>query len=437
MPPKRSRVWTGVLAASSAGICGWALAAFLQAADEKTPAPSPAPPAQNATAPAGARRAKATTGSIERIARVTGTTSARNFASIAGPMLRGPDGNRALVLIKLARSGSQAKKGDVVAQIDAQAMKDHVDDLDSQIQQADSDIKKRKAEQAIDWENLQQTLRVTKAELDKAKLEHNAREIRTVVDQELLKLSVEELEAQHKQQLGDLKSKQDTYRAEIRILELTKERQVRHRDRHKVDIEKFAIRAPLSGLVVMQTIWRTGEMGQIQEGDQVAPGQPFMRIVDQSSMQIEGAISQVTSDELRIGQQATVRFDAFPGLVLPGKVHSIGAIAIGGWRQNYYIRSVPLKMNILGTDNRVIPDLSTSAEIVIDRAENAVVIPIEAVKWQDGRPQVYVANGAGAVLRAIKLGVSNNTHAAVAEGLRAGDEVYLDAPPAESLAASN
>src|ERR1700687_6020225 len=117
------------------------------------------------------RTVRVTSGPIQRILRLTGTTSPKNFASVAAPVMRGPDSGRALVLIHVANSGAVVKKGDVVARIDAQSMIDHVDDLSATIQQADADIRRRKAEQAISWENLQQGIRVAKANLDKAKLD--------------------------------------------------------------------------------------------------------------------------------------------------------------------------------------------------------------------------------------------------------------------------
>ena len=85
----------------------------------------------------------------------------------------------------------------------------------------------------------------------------------------------------------EIKIQQDAQAAEIRILELTRDRHQRHRDRHRVDVERFKIYSPMGGLVVMQSIWRGGEMGQVQVGDQVSPGQLFMKIVDTSSMQLE------------------------------------------------------------------------------------------------------------------------------------------------------
>src|SRR6185503_20322074 len=106
------------------------------------------------------------------------------------------------------------KKGDLVAEIDAQPLRDHVDDLDSDVQQANADVKKRKAEQSIELENLKQTLRTAQATWDKAKLDSNAAEIRTAIDKELLQLSVDEAEAQFKELQSEIAKTEEKQRAE-------------------------------------------------------------------------------------------------------------------------------------------------------------------------------------------------------------------------------
>ena len=376
------------------------------------------------------RTAKVTSGPIQRILRLTGSTSAKNFASVSAPMMRGPDSGRALVLIHVANSGTAVKKGEVVARIDAQAMIDHVDDLSATIDQADADIRRRKAEQAMTWENLQQDIRVAKANLEKAKLDVSASEVRTPVDAEILKLAAEEAEATYKEKLTDLPIQKSSFGSELRILEITKDRHVRHRDRHKYDVERFTIQAPMDGLVVLQSIWRGTEMGQIQTGDQIAPGQPFMKIVDTRGMQMEGVVSQVESDEMRLGEPATITFDAFPELKLKAKVSSLGAIATGGWWSNYYLRTVRVYLSILDRDNRVIPDLSAAASVAVNQTGNALLIPREAVETKEGKAFVRIKAGDRYEARAVKLGMSDNIHVAVLEGLRAGDEVALDPPQA-------
>jgi HlyD family secretion protein len=330
------------------------------------------------------------------------------------------------VLMKLVKAGAHVKKGELVAQIDAQATRDHVDDVADSVKQAEADIRKRKAEQEIEWQNLQQTLRIAKSDMEKARLDAKTTGLLTEIERELLQLNVEETEARYQQLQKDLAFHKTANEAEIRILQLTKERQQRHHDRHAVDIEKFTIYAAMDGLAVMQQTWRGGEMGQVQEGDQVGPGQLFMKVVNPASMQVEAKANQAESSDLRIGQHVTVGFDAFTGLQLSGHVYSIGALATGGWMQNNYIRSIPINIQIDGSDQRVIPDLSASSDVLIGKAENVVTIPLEAVREHNGKTTVLARTGATFEERTVTLGIHSSKEVAVLTGLRAGDEVKLD-----------
>jgi multidrug efflux pump subunit AcrA (membrane-fusion protein) len=366
--------------------------------------------------------------SFERTIRAAGSTSARNFANIVAPMMRGPDSGRALVLISLAKSGAKVKKGDLLAEIDPQGIKDHADDIHALFLQADGDVRKRRADQAIEKDTLRQTLTQAKAALDKAVLDAKTKPIRMPIDQELLKLTVDEAEAEYKELQQEIKLQEQKHAAEIRILELTRDRHMRHRDRHRVDVERFKLFAPMNGLVVMQSIWRGGDMGQVQVGDQLSPGQPFMKIVDTSSMQLEAMVNQVESEEIRIGQAADVHFDAFPDMDMPGRVYSIGALAVSGWRQNYFIRTVPVNIAIKSSDPRLIPDLSASANISMETRSEALAVPQEAIFREGGRPAVFVKTGDTFHEREVKLGSKNNTQIVVLAGLSAGEEIALQRP---------
>ena len=363
---------------------------------------------------------------IQRVLRLSGQTSARKYFNVTAPMLRGPESGKALVLIKLVKSGAPVKKGELIAQIDAQATEDHLDDVRDQVRQAQNDIVKRKAEQAVEWENLQQTLRQAKADAEKAKLDAQPAGILTDIERELLQLNVEETAARYKQLQENLKFQRTAYEAEIRILEITKERQQRHQDRHEGDLTKYTIYAPMDGLAVMQPIFRGGEMGQIQEGDQVGPGQLFLRIVDPRSMQVEARANQAESSALRIGQKVTVRLDAFPGKQFSGSIYSIGALAVSGWLQNYYIRNIPVNITIDGSDPLLIPDLSASGDVVIEQADNVLAVPLKAVRHTNGKATVLVKQGDSLQEREVTLGIEDEKRVAVTSGLSAGEEVRIN-----------
>lgn len=412
--PRRSRVWIGLLAALivvAGSVYAWRVLT-------KT--------AQPATPAAAIRTAKATVGPLEITLRVSGQTGARNFSNVTAPLLRGPENRGSLALLDLAPGGSHVKKGQLLARIDAQAAQDHIDDLKDTIAQAESDIRKREAEQKVEWEQMQQTLRVAKAQYEKAKLDYSAAEVKVDVERELLKLSVDEAEARYKRQQHDVDFRKAAQESELKILALTLERHKRHIGRHQHDLEKFTINSPMNGLVVMATIFRGGDMGQVQQGDQVWPGQQILKVVDTRNMQVEGSVSQADSGELRVNQLARIGLDAFPDVHMTGKVYSIGALAVGGGRQsNYYVRAVPVRVQIEGSDPRLIPDLSAHANIVLETIPNQLQVPSGAVQEENGKTYVSVREGGQFVRREVKIGKHSNTAAAVLAGLNAGDEVRL------------
>jgi HlyD family secretion protein len=306
-------------------------------------------------------------GPSERLVRISGQTSARRSATIMVPVFRGPDSGRDLTLMNTAKPGSFVHKGDMVAELDPQNLRDHIDDMNDTVQQAENDIDKKKAEQAVEWETLQQSLRVARAERDKTRLDLQAAEVKTEIERELLKLAADEAQAADTQLQADVARKRAADRSEIRILEITAQRHKIHRGNHLRDLAKFKMRTPMDGLVVMMQTWRGGEMTQIQEGDQVHPGQPFMKIVDTSSMQLEALVSQADSSEFRVGQEASIGLDAFPSLTFRGKILAIGALAVKGIWDTYYIRNIPVRIAIEGRDPRLIPDLSAWAHVRTDR----------------------------------------------------------------------
>ncbi len=390
--------------------------------------PKPQQRPQQATPGTGVPTAKAVLGTLVRTIRVAGQSSARNYALMTIPVMRGPESRGSLTLMKLAKPGSGVKKGDLVAQLDTQSAQDHIDDAKDTVAQSEQDIRKRKAEQGVDWGNLQQTLRVARSNLEKAQLEDRGGQVKTEVERELLRLNLEEAQASYKQQQADIEATKASDQAELRMLEITQAQNKIHLDRHLVDIEKFRMKAPMSGLVVMQQVFRGGEMAQIQEGDQVSAGQQIMKIVDPTSMQVDAAINQSQSSQLRLGLPAAVGLDAFPELRLKGHVYSVGALAARSGRESYYIRSVPVRVAIQGSDSRLIPDLSAWADIEVERQENVLLIPREAVQFEGDSPVVYVKRLEGLEKRAVILGLSNNSHVAVTSGLEAGEEVLLGAP---------
>jgi HlyD family secretion protein len=297
--------------------------------------------------------------------RLAGQTSARRYYNIVAPMLGARD-NRPLELIYLVKAGTTVKKGQTIAQLDARSGVDEGADAADEVKQAKSKIAGRKAEQAVELETLQQSLVQAKSDIDRAKLDARQSGNMTEIEHELQRLNQEEAEARYGKLQETVKLQRASFDAEIRIMELTSERQQRHQDRYTRDLSQFVLRSPMDGLAVMPLIVRGTEVGPARQGDQIAPGQTFMKVVDVQSMQLEARANQAESSLLHVGQSVGVRLDAFPKVALSGRIYSIGALAVSNGGQNYYIRNIAVNIAIQGSDPKLIPDLAASGDVVLE-----------------------------------------------------------------------
>ena len=122
--------------------------------------------------------------------------------------------------------------------------------------------------------------------LAKAKLEMEKVELLSRIDAEKAQEDLDEAKATLAQlkQTFDLKRK--AAQASIRILEIQRDRARETMLHAQANSALMEIHSPIDGIVVFNTIWKQGNMGEVQEGDQVRPGVPFMQVVDPAIMEV-------------------------------------------------------------------------------------------------------------------------------------------------------
>jgi membrane fusion protein (multidrug efflux system) len=331
------------------------------------------------------------------------------------------------------KPGSLAKKGDTVAEFDRQYMLNRLDDYRASMTQTESSVVKLKAEMAVARKAHDQTIAAAKADFEKAKLDLKTTPVLGAIDAERVKLALEESEAGYKQVMAEEKYFDIGQKAQLRNAELDFEQAKIELRRAEANADRMVMKAAIGGLTVMQSTIRGSEMAQIQEGDQLFPGQPFMQIVDTRSMVINAAVSQVDIEQMRIGLKARVRFDAYPELELPAHVYAISAITKPGGSRANFVKEVPVRLKMDAIDPRVIPDLSVSVDVIIELEETATIAPLGSIFFDaSGKSSfAYVKTPTGWDRRDVELGISNHVAVAVKSGLKPGDVVAAELPPLE------
>jgi hypothetical protein len=79
---------------------------------------------------------------------------------------------------------------------------------------------------------------------------------------------------------------------------------------------------------------------------------------------VRASASQVESEEMRPANRRCLTFDAFLDLKLNARVSNIGHCGPG--RDELFLQC-PVYLTILDHDSRVIPDLTTSSDVVVNQ----------------------------------------------------------------------
>jgi HlyD family secretion protein len=382
-------------------------------------------------------------GDLHATVRVNGTVNAKNFAALMAPRILGsrsglnrggdsgsigPMGDFSLVLMKLAKPGVHVKSGEVVAEFDPQNQLQRLDDYKDSAVQQENMVKKMLANLAAVKEAHDQSVRAAKANWEKAVLDLKTADVRSAIDAEKFKLAVEENDATYKQLLAEADLVDASQIAQIRVSQLNRDQSKIEVARADANVKKMTVKAPMDGIVVMQSIVRNGEFGQIREGDQVAAGQPFVQIVDPTSMVLNATVNQVDAEKLRLGMKSVIHLDAYPDIELPGTLVGIGAMAKASTFRARYVGEIPIRIKLEKMDSRVIPDLTGSAEIILNTERSTMIAPLASVFAEEGGPYVFVQGPEGWIKKKVELGLPSFTMVAIRSGLQKGDVVALQRP---------
>jgi len=194
----------------------------------------------------------------------------------------------------------------------------------------------------------------------------------------------------------------------------------------KEKLADYSIQAPFDGIV---------SKVDIKKGDSASTGTAVATMITEQQI-AEVSLNEVDAAKVKVGQKATLTFDAVDNLSITGKVleiDTIGTVSQG-------VVSYTVKIGFDTQDQRVKPGMSVSAAIVTDVKADVLAVPNSAVKSQNGQNYVEILNpddqiaiaGASQVeaiaapkQQTIEIGLANDTSTEIVSGLKQGDNVVI------------
>src|SRR6056297_3175281 len=178
-------------------------------------------------------------------------------------------------------------------------------------------------------------------------------------------------------------------------------------NRAKVNLEKYNISSPINGVILDKTV---------EEGEYVQPGRTLFEI-GTKDLQIEISPDEKELNLLSIGKKGYVSPEAFPNRKYEVEIFEI-APSIDSDRGTIEVYLKPTEENEV-----LIPNMSVSVEIISERKENVLLVPINYVLEDNSSRYVYIFNNGTAQRQNIEVDKNYDGKVIVTKGLQEGDKV--------------
>lgn len=187
--------------------------------------------------------------------------------------------------------------------------------------------------------------------------------------------------------------------------------------------QEAVIRAPLDG-------WLIPPAQVPGIGDAVAQGTVLGTIVDSSQLTIVIPVDELDVIKVTPGQKAQIQSDALPGETITGRV---SRVAYEGRTQDG-VSTFDVTV-VIEQPGRLKAGMTGNAEILVENRRDTLLVPIEAVYFQDGKTYLQVADrsadtaegGPGFRLAEVQTGAHDMNFIEILSGVSEGQELALRA----------
>lgn len=174
----------------------------------------------------------------------------------------------------------------------------------------------------------------------------------------------------------------------------------------QMQLEYYSPTTPISGTVVSKTVEQYGL---------VQPGYAAYVISNQDAMNITFAVSGQVRETLRVGMPVAIEKS---GNTFGGTITEIGEAADQQTGGLFMVKA------ITETDGTKLA-AGTSVKLTVDtfRADDAVLIPYDAIHFESGQAYVFVIQDQKAVRTPVTVGLMNDDMVEIVEGLEAESRI--------------
>jgi HlyD family secretion protein len=190
-------------------------------------------------------------------------------------------------------------------------------------------------------------------------------------------------------------------------------------------LKETVVVSPIDGMILEKNV----EKGQIISSgiSSFTGGSKLCVVADLTRTFIMALVDETDIGKVFDGQKARITADAYQDKVFDGRVERIYPKG----QESDKITVFKVKVEITGENRRLLKTMMTAnVDLILDRKKGTLIVPDEAVKFddKDKKPYVQVMEGGKPVRKPVKTGLSNGFETEITEGLKEKDTVLLRTP---------
>jgi membrane fusion protein (multidrug efflux system) len=173
-------------------------------------------------------------------------------------------------------------------------------------------------------------------------------------------------------------------------------------------LAKMEIKAPFAGIIGLRVV---------SIGDYVKEGADVVNLESIDPLKVDFRVPEMYMKQVQVGQSLQVQLDALPGKTFEGKVFAVNPLVDAAGR------SIVIRAIVRNSDTSLRPGMFARVRLITRDAQNALVIPEQAIVPQGDEQFVFrIADGRAARVK-IEVGQRRDGNVEVLKGLAASDTV--------------
>lgn len=330
-----------------------------------------------------------------------------------------------LKITQIVKDGEEVKAGDTLIVFDPSEVQKAIVEAEGRLEISQAELEKLQAQHESEQEELKADYEVTQISQEISKIRFESAVYESEMKKKEIQLNLEKSDIALLKAKEQIENRTKIQREEIKQKQLSIKQDVDRLNEAYDILNKLYVTTPAQGIAIVAQNWNS--RNKFQVGDQCWTNYALIKLPDLSSLKATVNINEVDIAKIKKGLEVEIKPDAFSDSVYTGNVISVANLAVNK-ESSSNIKVFPVEILLNKTNKNLLPGLTVSCRILIDKMEDVLYIPLEALHVEAGKNFVYKQTVGG--YEKVEIGISeqNTDFVIVTEGLKVNDKVALINP---------